>query len=82
MQTHAALYSDLKARGVSFTVMHEYSSDIFTGAAITVGATTVSVKRERDRYEELIKQDLATLANVTGIIVSTDLFPQGFLKYY
>jgi hypothetical protein len=47
------MYSQLKARGVDFTIHQEYTSDLFVGASISVDAST----------------DMMTIAGADGVIV-------------
>lgn len=53
-QAHELVYSHLAARGIDFTVHHEYTSDLFVGASISVDADT----------------DMMTIAATNGVIVS------------
>ncbi|KAJ1301889.1 hypothetical protein OPQ81_000729 [Rhizoctonia solani] len=67
---HEELYHDLERRGASWEVKKEYSEDLLTGAAVTLGSDLDLVKlAEADVYEKTL--DSATDATAPKDVFST-----------
>ena len=64
------MYTDLRARGISFSVSQEYTADIFVGASISVNSEAVrsSALMPSPCRGQADTQDLASLAGAAGVI--------------